>query len=347
LIVAERRGVSPTCSISLSRTRRADASTLARTFLECAQIALGDFRQLLENNPMSTWLQTALAQLAQSPVCGYLQNQAAATEPSVIAALALSGHGMSVAAAPVLDYLAAAQQADGSVGVREKEPTPGWPTSLAVIAWQHFDATRYQSRIDKALTWISGLHGKSIERSAEMGHNTLLDGWPWAEGTHSWLEPTAFHLLAYRAANQANHPRAKEAIKLLIDRQLPSGGCNYGNTVVLGQILRPHVQPTGIALLALAGENDPSGRLEKSITWLTWSLNTRTTASSLAWALLGLIANGREVANAEELLAAAAKRVEAHDRSPHKFGLLALAALRKESPLVRGGRPPGLPVSRE
>jgi hypothetical protein len=295
---------------------------------------------------MSTWLQTVLAQLAQSPVCGYLQNQAAATEPSVIAALALSGHGMGEAAAPVLDYLAVAQQPDGSVGVREKEPTPGWPTSLAVIAWQHFDAVKYQSRINKALAWITGLHGKSIERSAEMGHNTLLDGWPWAEGTHSWLEPTAFHLLAYRAVNQANHPRAKEAIKLLIDRQLPSGGCNYGNTVVLGQTLRPHVQPTGIALLALGGENDPSGRLEKSITWLTWSLNTRTTAASLAWALQGLIAHGREVANADEFLRAAARRVAEHDRSPHKLGLLALTALGGNSALVRGARPSPQPSPR-
>ena len=68
---------------------------------------------------MSDWLQRALDQLAQSPVCGYLQNQAAATEPTVIAALALAGHGMSEAATPVLEYLAAAQQPDGSVGVRE------------------------------------------------------------------------------------------------------------------------------------------------------------------------------------------------------------------------------------
>src|SRR5688572_15028565 len=108
---------------------------------------------------MPDWLQSVLDELAKQPVCGYLPNQAAATEPCVIAALALSGHGMGDAAAPVLDYLAAAQQTDGSVGVREKEPTPGWPTSLAVIAWQHFDAAKHQARIDKGLAWITGMHG--------------------------------------------------------------------------------------------------------------------------------------------------------------------------------------------
>jgi hypothetical protein len=115
---------------------------------------------------------------------------------------------------------------------------------------------------------------------------------------------------------------------------MPSGGCNYGNTVVLGQTLRPHVQPTGIALLALAGESDSSGRLEKSVTWLKWSLGSRTTAASLGWGVQGLAAHGRDVPNANELLQQAFERVEKHDRSPHKFALLALAALGKSSPLV-------------
>ena len=51
---------------------------------------------------------------------------------------------------------------------------------------------------------------------------------------------------------------------VLLDRQLPGGGLNYGNTYVLGQLMRPHVQPTGIALLALAGEADASGRIAKT-----------------------------------------------------------------------------------
>jgi hypothetical protein len=297
---------------------------------------------------MEPWLEPILDELAKAPVCGYLRDQAAATEPSVLAALALSGYQRKDAALPVLDYLAAAQQPDGSVGVREKEPAPGWPTSLAVIAWQHFDPVRHKVRIDKGVAWISAMHGKALEQTPDMGHNTLLDGWPWAEGTHSWLEPTAFALLAYRAVNQANHPRAKEAIKLLIDRQMPTGGCNYGNTVVLGQTLRPHVQPTGIAVLALAGESDPSVRMEKSLTWLKWSLGSRTTASSLAWALHGLYAHGRDIPNANELLKQACERVQKHDRSLHKLALLALAALGQESPLIRSAQNPSPPtLSRE
>ena len=105
---------------------------------------------------------------------------------------------------------------------------------------------------------------------------------PMAEGTHSWIEPTAFHALALKATARGEHPRAREAITLLLDRQLPSGGCNYGNTAVLGQMLRPHVQPTGIALLALAREQDQGKRFAKSVAWLRKALSTETTPTSVA-----------------------------------------------------------------
>ena len=45
----------------------------------------------------------------------------------------------------------------------------------------------------------------------------------------------------------AAEPRIREAVRLLWDRQLPHGGWNYGNTVVLKQELRPHLLPTGLA----------------------------------------------------------------------------------------------------
>jgi len=113
---------------------------------------------------------------------------------------------------------------------------------------------------------------------------------------------------------------------VLVDRQMPGGGLNYGNTMVLGQRLRAHVQPTGIALLALAGETDASNRLARSIAWLARSIGPETTPLSLGWAVLGLKAHGAAPLSADEWLAATAERVTARDRSPHKLALLALAA---------------------
>ena len=91
-------------------------------------------------------------------------------------------------------------------------------------------------------------------------------------------------------------------------------------------MLRPHVHPTGIALLALAGEQDQGNRIAKSVAWLRKRLSKETTPASLAWGLLGLAAHGVTVATASDWLAAAAKLVETHDASPHKLALLTLAA---------------------
>lgn len=279
------------------------------------------------------WLAKILETLIARPACGYLERQEPTAEPTALAVLALAGHGLLKVAQPGADYLLALQRADGAVPVRGGEDSPSWTTSLAVLAWRAVGAAADSPEVLKAVAWIESQHGKSLPRHPDMGHNTEIDGWPWAAGTHSWLEPTAFHLLALKAAQRRDSRRARDAALLLIDRQLPQGGCNYGNTFVLGQELRPHVQPSGIALAALAGEGDHSGRLDRSIGWVRKAISSQTTACSLSWALLGLAAHGVELPESEHWLGCARERVEAHDRSPHKRALIALAALGKKAPL--------------
>ena len=272
------------------------------------------------------WLDETIDLLSQNPVIGYAPRSVPATEPTALASLTLIAHGRKNDSRPAIDFLASAQSDDGSVGVCQKEPLPGWPTSLALLAWLAHDRKAHSHRIDRGVSWILEAKGKAMEQTADMGHNTQLVGWSWAEGTHSWIEPTAFHVLALKAAGQADHARTREGVTLLLDRQLPAGGCNYGNTTVLGQTLRPHIQPSGIALLALAGETDQGNRIAKSIAWLRRTLSVGITPVSLAWGLLGLAAYQVSLPNSNAWLAAACKHVQNHDRSPHKVALLALAA---------------------
>jgi len=272
------------------------------------------------------WLQQTLDDLSQQPAIGYLQGSAPAAEATALAALALTADGRGASAEKMAQWLADEQQASGLVGVRRGEPAPGWPTSLAVIAWAAAHKDRFSKNIGSAVTWLLSHRGKAIDRSQDFGHNTELVGWAYAEQTHSWVEPTAFGVLALKAAGKSDDPAAREGVMVLLDRQLPGGGLNYGNTVVLGQALRSHVQPTGIALLALAGHSDGTGRLEKSVAWLRRSIGPDTTPLSLGWAILGLKAQSVELPQADEWLEAAAAHVKQHDRSPHKLALLTLAA---------------------
>jgi hypothetical protein len=140
--------------------------------------------------------------------------------------------------------------------------------------------------------------------------------------------------LALERTGHGDHPRAKEAARLLHDRMLPDGGCNYGNTIVFGQELRPHVEPTGLCLLALGGRADAEGRAQKSIEYLQREVSGRTTTASLCYALLGLAACDRFPAEAHAWLDAAAARTLARDAAPYKLALLVLARLGPSSPLV-------------
>jgi hypothetical protein len=272
------------------------------------------------------WIQTTLDDLARRPVCGYARDFSPATEPTALAALALVANQRASDAQSAIAWLSRIQAADGSVGIREGE-TPGWPTSLAVLAWKAANANASNDRqIERAVTWILAARGETSPQAPEFGHNSELAGWSYADRTSCWIEPTALHVTALKAVGQSNHARTRDGVRLLIDRLLADGGCNYGNTVVLGQTLRPHIQPTGIALLALAGENDPSGRIARSVGWLRRSIGPATTTASLAWALLGLQAHGIRLPDAEAWLAAAYERTNKSGNSPHKLALLLLAS---------------------
>jgi len=284
------------------------------------------------------WLETSIDALARQPAIGYAAADAPATEPTALAALALVAHGRIDAAQVAAQTLASWQQPDGDVSIRAGESAPGWPTSLAVLAWCHCDSQ--QERIDRGIAWLLANRGKGLPRAPELGHNSELVGWAYAEQTHSWVEPTALAILALKAAGKGNDPACREGIAVLLDRQLPGGGLNYGNTSVLGQLLRAHVQPTGMALVALAGEADSSNRLPRTVAWLSRHISPETTPISLAWALLGLKAHGAEISPVDDWLAAAAEKVVGTLRVPSSANLPSIPSDGTRSvPATLGGSP--------
>jgi hypothetical protein len=127
------------------------------------------------------------------------------------------------------------------------------------------------------------------QKDAPIAHDTSLKGWPWTENTHSWIEPTALSILALKVCGYADHSRILEAKRMILDRQLPSGGWNYGNTRVFGTILRPNPVDTGHALSALAGLTEPSD-VELSLDYLHREIEHIRTPLALSWSVFGLSA---------------------------------------------------------
>jgi hypothetical protein len=273
-----------------------------------------------------------LDRLTDQPLAGYHAAAPIATEPTALAALALVAHDRADAASAALDWLAEHQNSDGSLGVSQHQREPRWPTSLAVLAWNA--AGRHEDAVAAAVNWILSERGRTYEDQPYVGHDASIPSWSWVENTHCWVEPTAMHVLALKAVGRPSHQRTRDGVRMLKDRLLPGGGCNYGNTVVLGQTLRPHLMPTGWALLALAGEKDDDGRIRRSLDFVQRSASRGTATASLCLGLLGLAAHQCTHPTAVNLLSVAAARVFHGDPSPYKLALLALAAAGADSPLV-------------
>jgi hypothetical protein len=284
------------------------------------------------------WRETIVGWLAGQTSWAYHGDAPLASEPAALTAMALLAHRQNANAA--LDWLIERQGTDGSVGVTLEQRTPCWTTAQAVLAWalaeRHIPngGLRYTAAITRGIDWLLGSRGIALERTEQLGHDSTLIGWPWVEGTHSWIEPTAWAVLALKAVGLSNHLRTREAVRLLVDRLLPDGGCNFGNTFVLGQQLLPHLQSSGICLMALAGEKIDDPRIDHTSEYLERQLSRRTATASLSYSLLGLAAHDRQLAGSGSLLAAAAERMLIQDRSAHKLSLLALAAKADDHPLT-------------
>lgn len=190
--------------------------------------------------------------------------------------------------------LAERQEADGRVPVIDGASTALWPTAPAAFAWKVVGG--FEKPLALAVDSLLHTFG---EPAATMpgGHDASLRGWCWIEGAHSWVEPTAMAMIALRACGKADHQRVRDGIRLLLDRQLPHGGWNLGNTVVFGNELLPVPDSTGLALVALAGLVTRA-EVETSLSRTAKDLEEVKTPLSLGWILFCRSAWGIPVVDA-------------------------------------------------
>jgi hypothetical protein len=303
------------------------------------------------------WRDEALRRLESQNLWGYCRADPPATEPTALAAMALWSYRRTAAATRALDWLAWRQSNDGSLGIDGENAQPCWPTGWGLLAWQIALAAPpageapgktgpggpepmvrapsvpagqsgafWSKAAQRAVGWMLACRGTSVPRSNLLGHDTTIQAWPWTEDTQSWVEPTAINLLALRRAGHASDGRCRDAVAMLLDRMLPEGGWNYGNTRVLGTMLKPNLQSTGLALAALAGEPLAAGHVRQSLEYLDRTVSAETTTASLCYALLGGAAHAWRPPAANAWLEAAYRRTSRGDGGPHKLALLALAA---------------------
>ncbi len=290
-----------------------------------------------------TWIESALETLDDGTPSGYRVGSRPSSEPTSLAALALAAHGRSANADRLLGWLAARQLPDGRVALDEVEAGPGWVTPLAAVAWVAGGNGEFAGEVTRALHWIENVPCAAAPKSdtdrkavSAVGHDPSLIAWPWVPGTHSWVIPSSYCVLALKATGRGDRPRVREAVRMLVDRLLTNGGCNYGNPIVLGRELRPQIEPTGAALAALRGEPLHDPRLARSLDYLNIATEGVHAPASLCFGLTGLAAWDRIPHDALERLSQAHARLTERRRqaSRYQLALLTLASLGRANPLI-------------
>ena len=268
---------------------------------------------------------------------GYGDATAPATEPTALAGLALL-RGEPLAAEAASKWLSRQQARCGSVAAVASRPEAGWATAYACLLWAAVEAPR--TGREAAIQWLLSSKGVTTPQARDgiVGHDSTLVGWPWIDGTASWVEPTSLAILALGAEEKIDHPRVLEGLSLIRDRAIPGGGWNMGNPVVFGTPLRPQPAPTGLALLALARAGKGSeGTVGPAIEYLRWMLPHTRAPGSLGWGLLGLRAWGAFPEEAGTWLAESCADTLSKPRAAVGLALLLLAVDEETFPLL----PPG------
>jgi len=205
---------------------------------------------------------------------------------------------------PARESLTKHQFPNGSVPIVQEHPDAVWPTPLSILAWH--GSSVHHSQQQQAVQFLLSRYGhhwtaKQENDDSRLEHDPAIHGWPWVANTHSWVSPTALAMLALSVTGYGDHERVQEGAEMLLDRQLPHGGWNYGNTFVWGQELRPFPETTGMALNALA-DRVSEDKVKHSLQYLLAELPTIRTPVALGWSLLGLSAWKRQPAQGATLI---------------------------------------------
>ena len=235
--------------------------------------SLGPLRQFLRDgrNPDGGW--------------GYYRGKASRLEPTCWALLALGGEGSSG------DVL---RRWPANAGLL-LERAGGEPNfafhGVALLALRAL-GIEHEKGNALLVSSVQQIKGIALEPTPFFKQDNSLQAWPWVAGTFSWVEPTAWCLLALKRwattmPAAIDRSRVDVAERLLIDRCCREGGWNYGNADVMGQQLKPFVPTTAVALLAMQ-DRTSHPVIERSRQYLEGHATAERSGVALALSLLAL-----------------------------------------------------------
>lgn len=240
------------------------------------------------------------------------EGRASSTEATSLATLALArldGAPERAAADRGVRWLVACQHADGSWPLNRLIAAGSWTTALATLTLGSLE--REPSCAVRGARWLLRQQPRTLGVLVSLLHRFAPDalavkldpdlkGWSWTAGATSFVEPTAYAVLALkrlRSRLPGAHvgERIAEAERMVYDRACREGGWNYGNSTVLGFDLWPYADVTALTLLALADHRAREDN-QRSLTALRRMLEHVDSGLTLAWAALCFAAYEQDTA---------------------------------------------------
>ena len=278
----------------------------------------------LWSDRISSLAETLKSRQMKSGGWAYFDSVQESLEATCLAELALAPERQANSSAAIL-FLLKSQLSDGGWPAFLGDSEGSWTTALALCTLNSTgDFTAAREKAFRRLYAERGREGhwfwrwkfKTSDRNVRFDPDKY--GWPWVTGSASWVIPTAFSIIAIEQFTVCNRSEESEkrihlGVEMLLDRACVDGGWNSGNSLVYGVPLRPHVEATAIALLALQDEQRTE-MVQKSLSWLRQNAASVDSVSSLAWCILTLfvyqepigglrnrlatiIGNGRDIRN--------------------------------------------------
>ena len=252
----------------------------------------------LWSDRISSLAETLRSRQMKSGGWAYFDSVQESLEATCLAELALAPERHANSSEAIL-FLLKSQLSDGGWPAFLGDSEGSWTTALALCTLNStgdFTAAR-----QKAFRWLYAERGREGHwfwrwKFKTSDRNVRFDpdkyGWPWVTGSASWVIPTAFSIIAIEQFTVCNRSEESEkrihlGVEMLLDRECVDGGWNSGNSLVYGVPLRPHVEATAIALLALQDEQRIE-MVQKSLSWLRQNAASVDSVSSLAWCILTL-----------------------------------------------------------
>lgn len=263
------------------------------------------------------------------------------TEATALAGLALWANASGVDEGPISagrEWLETRQLPSGAWPLGDDVPEPNWSTSLAALSLMHLaPGSGWRAA---TLRWLLDEKGQGTpgwarlffwlfphRRAVELDPDLI--GWPWVSDTFSWVEPTAYAVMALKRIGRSGEgdrvrERIEEADRMLVDRACVGGGWNYGNPRVLGEVLPPYPDTTAVALLALADRAELP-EVSEGLDALGRMLERNDSILSLGLGTLARRAHGRDAAALRERLIAKLDAWETGEIRALAWAALALA----------------------